>query len=96
MLGSSKSFSTTDSATLSYSFHEVGYTPDGDEFTLNDAGGATLNVHADNGTTATHSLTNTLTGSDSYALIQVLNQGDAVAGSYTSAERQFRIGRRLR
>jgi hypothetical protein len=82
----SGSFSTTDNATLSYSFHEVGYTPDGDQFTLNDAGGATLNVRADNGTTATHSLTNTLTGSDSYALIQVLNQSDALAGSYTSAE----------
>jgi len=80
------SFSTTDNATLSYSFGEVGYTPDGNQFTLNDTGGATLNVNADNGNSTTHFLTNTLTGSDSYALVQVLDQSDAVAGSYTSAE----------
>ena len=80
------SFSTTDSATFIYTFHEVGYTPDGDQFTLDDKGGATLNIHADNGTSLTHSLTNTLTGSDSYALTQVLNQSDAQAGSYTSVE----------
>ena len=82
----SGSFSTTDSATLLYSFHEVGYTPDGSQFTLNDQGGGTLNIHADNGNSLTHSLTNTLAASDSYALIQVLAQSDAVAGSYTSAE----------
>ena len=81
-----ETFSTTDCATFSYSFHEVGYTPDGNQFTLNDSGGATANVHADDGNTATHSLTNTLAGSDSYALIQVLNQSDAVGGSYTSTE----------
>jgi hypothetical protein len=80
------SFSTTDSATFSYSFQEVGYTPDGDQFTLNDSGGGTLNVSANNGNSTTHSLTNTLAASDSYALTQVLNQGDAVAGSYTSAD----------
>ena len=80
------SFSTTDNATLTYSFSEVGYTPDGNQFALNDTGGATLNVNADDGNSATHSLTNVLTGSDSYALIQILDQSDAVAGSYTSAE----------
>ncbi len=80
------SFSTTDSATLIYSFHEVGYTPDGNLFTLNDQGGGTLNIHADNGNTLTHSLTNTLIGSDSYALTQVLVQGDTITGAYTSAE----------
>ena len=50
------SFSTTDSATLNYSFHESGYTPDGDQFTLTDTGGGTLNVHADDGNSTTHYL----------------------------------------
>ena len=34
------SFSTTDSATFSYSFQEIGYTPDGNQFTLNDSAAA--------------------------------------------------------
>src|SRR5579883_1798603 len=80
------SFSTTDSASFTYSFHEAGFTPDGEQFTLDDSGGGTLNIHADNGSSLTHSLTNALTGSDSYALTQVLNQSDAVAGSYTADE----------
>ena len=58
--------STTDSTTFSYSFHEVGDTPDGSQFTLDDAGGGTLNVSADDGNSTTHSLTNTLAASDSY------------------------------
>jgi hypothetical protein len=82
----SGSFSTTDSATFTYTFHEVGFTPDGGQFTLDDSGGGTLNIHADNGSSLTHSLTNALTGSDSYALTRVLNQSDAVAGSYTAVE----------
>jgi hypothetical protein len=80
------SFSTTDSATFSYTFHEVGYTPDGDQFTLTDTGGGTLNIHADDGNSTTHYLTDLLDGSDSYALTQVLSQSDAIAGSYTSSE----------
>ncbi len=80
------SFSTTDSATFTYTFHEVGYTPDGNQFTLDDKGGATLNVHADNGNASTHSLTNTLTGSDSYALTQNLAQSDTIGTSFSTGE----------
>jgi hypothetical protein len=60
------------SATSPTSANETGYTPDGDLFTLSDTGGGTLNIHADDGSTLTHSLTDLLDGSDTYALTQVI------------------------
>ncbi len=79
-------FGTTVTATFDYSYGEDGDTPDGASFTLSDTGGATLSLGSSTGTgtSLTHPLSGTLTGSDSYELTQVLAQSDAVAGSYSS------------
>lgn len=88
---SSGAFSSNDSETLSYSFHETGYTPDGSTFTLTDIGEATLTITG-SGTSLSHTLTNILTGNDSYSFQQYQNLSTTGANQLTQSQTFTRSG----
>ncbi len=69
-------FSVNDTDSMSYSFHETGVSADGVSFTLNDNGSAnsTSKLSPTGSTGGTHTLTNVLTGSSTYTLIESLSQ----------------------